>query len=76
MGFFLRRPFNRLFSLYRQDQLLLNISVTNVKLEFQRPIKMSSLKSKKEQMVFMQEFQSKNVMGHAFQRYGFNIEVK
>ena len=60
---------------YWQDQVILNISVANVKLDFETYYKVQS-KVEKKQMVFMQEFRDKRRMGHAFGRCGFKINVK
>ena len=62
-------------ALYWQDQLFLNISVANVKLDFETYYKVQS-KVEKKQMVFMQEFRGKRRMGHAFGRCGIKIKVK
>ena len=62
-------------ALYRQDQLLLNIFVANVKLDFETYYKVQS-KVEKKQMVFMQEFRGKRRMGHVFGRRALKINVK
>ena len=58
-----------------QHQLLLNISVANIKLDFETYYKAQS-KVVKKQIVFMHEFRGKRMMGHAFGRCGFKIKVK
>ena len=60
---------------YWQNQLLLNISVTNVKFDFETYQKIQS-KGQKKRMVFMQEFRGKRKMGHAFERCDFKIKIK
>ena len=60
---------------YWQDQVILNISVANVKLDFETYYKVQS-KVEKKQSVLMQEFRDKRRMGHAFGRCGFKINVK
>ena len=62
-------------ALYWQDQVILNISVANVKLDFETYYKVQS-KVEKKQSVLMQEFRDKRRMGHAFGRCGFKINVK
>ena len=62
-------------ALYWQDQLFLNISVASVKLDFETYYKVQS-KVEKKQMVFMQEFRGKLMMGHAFRRWGFELKFK
>ena len=66
----MRRAF---FGRFTADQLLLNIFVANVKLDFETYG--SSLKLKKAE-IFMQEFRDKRMMGHEFRRCGFKIKVK
>ena len=60
---------------YWQDQVILNISVANVKLDFETYYKVQS-KVEKKQMIFMQEFRDKRMMGHTFRCCDVKIKVK
>ena len=62
-------------ALYWQTQVLLNISVANVKFDFETYQKIQS-KVKKKQMVFMQDFRGKRLMGHALRGCSSKAKVK